>query len=1123
MKCPSCSFDNPSPMRFCGRCGTALSRTCPSCGFDNPPDFSFCGQCAAELDTPQETNARQGEAEARASTPGAPQRGPDAERRQLTVMFCDIVGSSALSERSDPEDLREIIAKYHRAAGKVIERHKGYVAQYLGDGILVYFGYPHAYEDDARRAAQAALDIMVTLDRLNRELELGEHSALALRIGLHTGLTVVGALSEGGRDTLALGDTPNIAARLQDLGEPNAITLSANTHHLIEKHFICESLGQHRLRGFSRPTEVFRLISQRERPLTAHLLDAAAQTPMVGRTQESELLMDRLAQAAKGIGHIVLLNGEAGLGKSRLVAQLRARASADSYAVLECWGSPHFQNSYLFPLINLLRRTLDIGVATAHEPALRRLEETLSSFGLTLVDTVPLLADLLNIRLPEGRYPPLTLPPRRLKLRLRQTLRRILETVADQGPVVLIVEDLHWIDPSTLEFLGALIEGGPIDGLLAVFSYRPEFIPPWATQAHVSKISLNRLTRKQAGSMVRWLAGGKTLPMELFRQIVDKTDGIPLFVEELTKMVLESGLLTAHGSHYELSGPLNSLTIPSTLRDSLMARLDRLGAEKELVQIGATLGREFLFSLLHAVAADNERSLRERLSRLVQGELFYQQGHPPQTSYAFSHALVQEAAYESLLKSTRQQYHELIAKALKDRFPEIVEQNPELVAHHMTEAGQLVEALRYWLAAGRTAMQRFANVEALAHLRRGLEVIASLPETPQRNEAELALQSTLGLAIMMSKGYGAPEVEQAFARAKTLCEDMGQSTATLPVMAGLWEFYIVRANLHGAQELASRLDALAPPEADHPLRLETERILGTTLMWRGHLSQSLDHLERGTSGGDVSVLQLRANEYSQDPRVASLATSSCALWLMGRSDAALEQARRATALAKQIAHPFSDAYAQSFLTVVHQLRGDRVAALDQAQRVSELAGRYDFPFWRAIGQMCEAWSARDTSIEQRTERFQQALDEYRTTGGRLALSYFESLLVELYREGGRLDRAAAQLEETLNGAESRDEGFFLPELYRLRADLSAAGETLTGDQLAQAYEEARRAARDQDETGLELRAATSLARHWSEAGDHQRAREILGETLTRVSEGWLTHDPTTAKALYESLDLGSSG
>jgi class 3 adenylate cyclase/predicted ATPase len=1032
-------------------------------------------------------------------------------------MFCDIAGSSALSERYDPEDLRRIIAAYHQAIGEVIQRHKGYVAQYLGDGILVYFGYPQAHEDDARRAAQAALDVLAALDRLNQNLDLGEGSALALRLGLHTGLTVVGAVSRGGRDTLALGDTPNIAARLQDLGEPNTITLSADTRHLIERHFECESLGSHHLRGFSRPTEVFQLTGSRERPLTEHLLDGGAQTPMVGRMQESELLMDRLAQAAAGVGHVVLLNGEAGLGKSRLVAQLRSRAYGEEYRVLECWGSPHFQNSYLFPIINLLRRTLDIGATTPHDKALARLEQNLSGFGLTLNESVPLIADLLNIRIPEERYPPLGLSPRRLKLRLRQTLRKILESIAAEGPVLFIVEDLHWIDPSTLEFLGALIEYRAIDNLLALLTYRPEFAPPWNTQVHVSRINLNRLTRKQTGDMIRWLAGDKTLPIEVFRQIVDKTDGIPLFVEELTKMVLESGLLIAHDGHYELSGPLSGLSIPSTLRDSLMARLDRLGAEKELVQIGATLGREFLFALLQAVAPDDERSLRERLSRLVQGEMFYQQGQPPQTSYAFSHALVQEAAYESLLKSTRQEYHKLIAGALQDQFPEIAEQNPELVAHHLTEAGQPAEALKYWLAAGRTAMLRYAIAEALAHLRRGLEVAEQLPESLQRVQAELALRSTLGLGVMMSKGYGAPEVEQAFGRARTLCEQLGEPTATLPVMAGLWEFYIVRAELRTAQELASRLDELAPPEAQHPLRLEAERILGTTLFWRGHLGNCLEHLERGTGGDDVAVLALRSNEYSQDPRVASLATSSCALWLMGRPDAGLEQARRATALARQIAHPFSDAYAQTFLTVLHLLRGDLDAALDQAQRLVELASRYDFAFWRAIGRMCEAWASVERPIDQRIERFDQGLDEYRATGGRLASSYFESLKVELYRASGRLDLARQQIEQTLSGAETRDEGFYRPELQRLHADLLAEEGALDPDGLAEAYQQACDSARARGVTALALRAATSLARLWSEHGEVARARELLGALLGAIDGGSQTLDPATARRLYDTL------
>ncbi len=522
MNCANCGFDNPSEMSFCGRCGQPLQKICKHCGFTNPADFNFCGKCANSLETEAAATPPSALTESTRSTatPVAA-GGQDAEHRQLTVMFCDIVGSSTLSEQVDAEELRHIIAEYHSTCNAVIQSHGGHIAQYLGDGVLVYFGYPTAAEDDALRAMEGAQGLLCNIARLNQRLMIHQPTELAVRIGIHTGLAVVGRLSEGDKRSLALGDTPNIAARLQDIGEPNTITISAASHRLIERHFVCEALGKQTLRGFSRPIETYKLLKRRELPRISHPFDPMEQTPLVGRNQETELLLDRLEQAKKGAGHVILLSGEAGLGKSRLVALIREQMQGEPHKLVECWGSQHYKNSYLFPLINLLRWTLDLRTECSDDDALARLEEIVAANGLVGVEAVPPLADLLSLPLPEERYPAQPMTPQQKKQRTLKTMLQMLRAMASRQTVLFIVEDLHWVDPSTLEFLGMLIEAGPIDNLFCLFTYRTEFIPPWPAYPHLSKVALNRLTRKQAGSMIRWVTNGKTLPVEVFSQIVD--------------------------------------------------------------------------------------------------------------------------------------------------------------------------------------------------------------------------------------------------------------------------------------------------------------------------------------------------------------------------------------------------------------------------------------------------------------------------------------------------------------------------------------------------------------------------------------------------------------------------
>ena len=595
---------------------------------------------------------------------------PEAERRQLTVLFCDLVDSTLLSSQLDPEDLREVVRAYQAACAEVIQRFEGHIAQYLGDGLLVYFGYPQAHEDDAQRAVRTGLGMVEVMATLNRRLEQRQGVLLAVRVGIHTGLVVVGEMGGGGRqEQLALGETPNIAARLQALAAPDTVVISAATQRLIQGYFTCHALGSQTLRGVAMPLQVYQVVRATEVQQRFDVVAARGLTPLVGREHEVGLLRERWAQVQAGRGHIVVLSGEAGIGKSRLVQMVKDEVIGAATLRIEYRCAPSHQHSALYPVIAHLERVLAWHQDDIPDERLRKLEEALQPYPLPLAEVVPLLAALLSVPLPADRYPPLTLTPQRQKQKTLEALLTWLLVLTEQQPVLFVVEDLHWIDPSTLEFLTLLVDQGPTARLLTLLTCRPEFQPPWGLRTHLTPIALQRLSQPQVETMIVRVTGGKALPPTVLQHVVTKTDGVPLFVEELTKTVLESGLLQETEEHYELTGPLPPLAIPATLHDSLMARLDRLATVKAVAQLGAVLGRTFSYEVLQAVTPLDEVSLQQALARLVDAELLYQRGVPPQATYLFKHALIQETAYQSLLKSTRQQYHQQHCPGVRNPVP----------------------------------------------------------------------------------------------------------------------------------------------------------------------------------------------------------------------------------------------------------------------------------------------------------------------------------------------------------------------------------------------------------------------------------------------------------------------
>ncbi|MGD8566468.1 MAG: adenylate/guanylate cyclase domain-containing protein [Gammaproteobacteria bacterium] len=1038
----------------------------------------------------------------------------EAERRQLTVLFCDLVGSAALSEVIDPEDLRDIMGEYRDTCQDVVERFQGHIAQYLGDGILTYFGFPQANEDDASRAVEAGLAMVSGVQLLNERLFAERGIQLSIRVGVHTGLVVIGEIGSDDKRSLALGTTPNVAARLQNLAEPNSVLISDATYRLAQGHFRCTCIGENTLKGFRVPFTLYKVEDSGQQPFPAVSESAYNQVPLIGREQESALILDRLEQARAGQGQVVLLSGEAGIGKSRLVQLLREVVVGDDVRLFECWGSPYHKNSFLHCVMTVFHDVLELDQCTSDEEKIQQLETPLANSGVPLTESVPLLAELLSITIPQGRYSEPQFTPQQRKQKILESLLGLVLGLATDRTVVIIVEDLHWVDPTTVELLEMLIDHVPTMNIFLVLSYRLDFTPPWSPRSHITHISVNRLTRKQAGHMVRWICNNKELPSTVFDEIINKTDGTPFFVEELTKMVLESDMLRESGDHYELKGPVSSLAIPSTLQDSLMARLDRLGAAKELAQLSATLGREFAHNILKAVTEGVYSDMEPQLSSLVFHELLYQRGLPPGASYTFRHALVHEVAYQSLLKKTRQKYHRKIAEVLATQFPEKIQENPEIMAHHCNEAGDYESAAQYWSRAGRLAIQRSANADATVHLTSALTALENLPDSEKKAETELQVQAALGLANMLLKGYSADEVQSAYGRAYELSRHTGKSSALFPILCGLWEFYLVRADLETAQDLAIQLQNMA---SNNGCFVEAYRTLGATAFWRGDLASAEQYLQRGLATEVADQTTQSMPVYGQDSRVATLASAACVSWLTGHADRALDQIAQALSRANDINHPFSIVYATYFSSIIRQLRGDVEETRQLTEQTMELSRQYEFTFWLEITCMVNLWAQFElTGDSKLIEAFKARLDHYIKVGSRLALSYLRSLLARMMIKAGWLDQASAIVDSSIEDLSKHQEHFFQSEIFRLKALIEMQLESGAGDPEV-SFVEALQTASQQNALALELRTVIDYCRHLRRQNQIDKARQQLADTMAKFNEGKNSRDYRQAETLLQEL------
>ncbi|MDQ2693999.1 MAG: AAA family ATPase [Pseudomonadota bacterium] len=1045
---------------------------------------------------------------------------PLPERRRITVLFCDLVGSTELSVQIDPEDYRRVIRAYQATCAKVIQRFDGVTARYQGDGIMVDFGFPQAHEDDPERAVLSGLGIVKAMAGFNAAVGLEDFHDLAVRIGIATGLAVVGdVIGEGGpaEEMAIAGPVSNLAARLQGLAVPNSVVIGAETRERLGGLFEYQDLGCHPLKGFAEPVPAWRVVRPRNgyRP---DLLHEKGLVPLVGREEEMQLLLRRWELAKRGEGQVVLLSGEAGIGKSRIIQALREHIGGEPHHRIRLQCSPYHTNSALHPFIGALERAAGFGRDDAPEQKLAKLEALVAATADPLDEVVPLLAALLSLPRSD-RYPPPRLTAQQQRTRTQAALVRQMEAAAGMGTLLVMIEDVHWIDPTSRELLDMLIGQAQSARALVIITFRPDFAPPAAVQPHVTLLALRKLSHEQGAALVERVAGGKKMPGLVTKQIIAKTDGVPLFIEELTKTILASGLLKDQGERYVLEGPLPPLAIPANLQDSLLARLDRLGAAKEVAQMGSAIGREFSHELLAAVGGVTDAELNHALGQLAEAEIISQHGAPPEAIYTFKHALLQDAAYQSLLKSSRQALHGRIAQVLEERFADCTTLEPEILAHHYTEAGLAEPAVNYWDKAGRRALERSANLEALGHLSQGLQLLARLPESAQRDHKELGLQIALGAAYRVTKGFGSSEVEHSFARARALCTRVDDPLCLIDALRGLYACYYVRGELTKARDQAEQVAALAG-KSGHPLcRMLGNYLLGAVLFWQGEFTAARRELETALALYDPDALRDEVLSWQMDPGTAAANHLSWTLWILGYPEQALRLNEDTIAKARALGQPFTLAMALTWGCWTGICCGRYGVVKGYATELRSLTTENSFAYLGACATVLEGQMliARE-HYEEGLARMQAGFEEFRAVEAGVGMPWAMSMPIAACLRLGRLQEGAALLERAFAAIERSGEHHWEAELHRLKAELLLAQSPANGVDAEACLRRALAVARQQGARSLELRTAISYARLLRRQGRRDRARRVLAEACDGFAEGFATADLRRARALLDDLN-----
>jgi class 3 adenylate cyclase/predicted ATPase len=1033
-----------------------------------------------------------------------------AERRQVTVMFADLVGSTALSARMDPEDLREVISAYQRCVAENVQRFGGFVAKYMGDGVLVYFGYPQAHEDDAERAVRAGLELVAAVSGLKT------HAVLQTRVGIATGLVVVGDLIGSGasQEQAIVGETPNLAARLQGIAEPNRVVLAEGTRKLLGDLFELEDLGARDLKGIAEPVRAWAALRQASVEGRFEALHGSGLTALVGREEELDLLLRRWSRAKSGEGQVVLLSGEAGIGKSRLTAALLERLAAEPHMRLRYFCSPQHTDSALYPIISQMERAAGFAHDDTPQAKLDKLD-TMLELSFTPRHDAALFAEMLSLP-NDGRYPILELAPQQRRQKTLEALTAQIEVLSQSNPVLMIFEDVHWIDPTSLEALGRAVDPIRTLEVLLVVAHRPEFEAPWIGRPHVTALTLNRLGEREIDAMIDRVVGNKLIPIGIRQDIIEHTDGIPLFVEEVTKAVLEAVGEEA-AEHTVAATPSSSVAVPASLHASLMARLDRLGSAKAIAQIGAVIGREFSHSLLAAVACNLRGELETDLERLITAGLLFRQGVPPHATYFFKHALVQDAAYGMLLRGSRQQLHRQIASTLEEEFPEIVGVQPELLASHCAEAGLDEQAIKYWRTAGEKSVRRASNREAIGHFRRALALNEKQAPDVGRSITELAILSQLGPALMSVHGWTAPEVGGSFERAEHLARELESSIDLAPPLAGLWLFHTARGQFSRADEITKELFNVAQSLHDPDVLLQAHHCAWPIRWFRGALTEARAHADAGMGLYDEARHARHRFLYlGHDPAVCALSIKSVLQWLLGHPTQGIQFERDAIDLARRLQHVPSLAHALWFVCQAQVARRDAVAVVNTANELLTLSEEHGLPQTRAAALAYLGWAIGQTEdVSRGIRRLEEGLAMYNRLGVRSNLCFTICLSAETYFMAGQYEKGMEQANLAITTSSEIGDHWCLPRTHTIRARLLQTFRQV--DAAEASLQMAVDIAAAQSAKGAQLHAANSLARLWRDQGKPQQASELLAPVYGWFTEGFDTLDLKEAKALLDEL------
>ena len=1053
------------------------------------------------------------------AAPAAPLQVDTAERRQVTVMFSDLVGSTALSARMDPEDLRDVISAYQNCVAETVHRFDGFVARYMGDGVLVYFGYPQAHEDDAERAVRAGLELITAVTALK------SRASLQTRVGIATGLVVVGDLIGSGdtQERSMVGGTPNLAARLQGIAGPNMVVICDSTRKLLGNLFELEHLGPKDLKGISGPARAWAALRATSVASRFEALHATGMTALVGREEESELLLRRWLRAKSGEGQVVLLSGEAGIGKSRLTAALLEGVTAEPHTRLRYFCSPQHTDSAFYPIIGQMERAAGLVPDDTPQARLDKLDAMLARTSTSAGDAA-LITEMLSLP-NDGRYPAVQLTPEQRRQSTLDALISQLQALTRSSPVLMTFEDAHWSDPTSLEAFGRSVDGIATLRVMLIVTFRPEFDPPWIGRPHVTALTINRLAQREAGTIIDHLVGSHALPASIRQDIIDRTDGIPLFVEEMTKAVLEAESEDAV-ERIAAAVPLPALAVPASLHASLMARLDRLGAAKEVAQIGAAIGRTFSHSLLAAVANQPEVELESAIDRLIAAGLLFRQGVPPHATYLFKHALVRDTAYGTLLRRPRAALHARIADTLESQFPDVAERQPELLARHCTEAGLIDKAAALWGKAGQRSLERSALIEAAEQLTRALAQIAILPGTPALRREQIKLQVALITPLMHVKGYAASETKAAAERARVLIEQaetLGESPEDplllFSVLHSFWTANFVAFNGDALRELAGQFLTLAEKQKATVPVMIGHRIMGSVLH-TGAFAEGRAHLDRAIALYDPAKHRLLATRFGQDVRVAALSYRSWALWLLGYPEAALSDTSQALKDARSIGQAATLMYALVHAWFTHIQCGNYAVANAEADELVSLAEEKGALFWKALGMSVRGCLLVLTGkAEDAVQLITSGMTALRSTESTLWMPLHLPYLARAYAELGQFNNACRCIDEAMTAAEKAKERWHEADIYRMAGEIVLMSPESDAAKAEAYFERALAVARQQQAKSWELRAATSYARLMRDLGRVKEAYDLLAPIYGWFTEGFDTRDLKEAKVLLDTLAL----